>query len=200
MNAMPESTRRSYLNLEVRTAKQSSSPSEENQLRILVSGDFGGQSRSVRQSGQNADSVRVDFDNFDSVLARFAPRVDLGTGKDDSVTLRFQSLEDFHPDRLLVNFEPLLRLVELRERLLDPATSSAATTQAKELLQLPSASSEPPTTMPAHPAGQIFAQLLGKPVSDRVYRTSQASRVDHLIKQILGTPSDTAPGEDQKAS
>src|SRR6516162_9679628 len=149
---MPNSPRRSYLNLEVRTAKQSSSPSEENQLRILVSGDFGGQSRSVRQSGQNADSVRVDFDNFDSVLARFAPRVDLGTGKDDSVTLRFQSLEDFHPDRLLVNFEPLLRLVELRERLLDPATSSAAGCQAKELLQLSPVSSEPPTIMRAQPA------------------------------------------------
>jgi type VI secretion system protein ImpC len=196
---MPKSTRRSYLNVEIRTARQSSLPSDEHQLRILVSGDFGGESRSVRQSGQNADSVRVDFDNFDSVLARFGPSVDFAKGKDDSLTLRFQSLEDFHPDRVLVNFEPLLRLVELRERLLDPATSSAASTQAKELLQLPSASSEPPTTMPAQPAGQIFDQLLGKPVSDRAYRTSQGSRVDHLIKQILGTPSDIAPGEDQKA-
>jgi type VI secretion system protein ImpC len=196
---MPKSTPRSYLNVEVRTATQSSSQSDEDQLRILVSGDFGGRSMSVRQSGQNADGVRVDFDNFDSVLARFGPSLDFGTGKDDSLTLRFQSLEDFHPDRLLVNFEPLLRLVELRERLLDPATSSAASTQAKELLQLPSASSEPPKTMPVQPAGQIFDQLLGKPLSDRAYRGPQGSRVDHLIEQILGTPSDTVPGEDQKA-
>ena len=196
---MPNSPRRSYLNLEVRTARQSSSPSDENQLRILVSGDFGGQSRSIRQSGQNAESVRVDFDNFDSVLARFGPSVDFGTGKDDSLVLRFQSLEDFHPDKLLVNFQPLLELVELRELLLDPATSSAASTKAKELLQLPSASSEPPTTMPAQPAGQIFDQLLGKPVSDGAYRASKRSRVDHLIEQILGTPSDTVAGEDPKA-
>ena len=195
---MPKSTRRSYLNLELRTARESSSPSDENQLRILVSGDFSGQSRSVRQSGQNADSVRVDFDNFDSLLARFGPSVDFGTGKDDSLTHRFQSLDDFHPDRLLVNFKPLLRLVELRERLLDPTTSSAASTEAKELLQLSSASPEPPTTMPAQPAGQIFDQLLGQPVSDRAYRPSRGSRVDRLIEQILGTPSDTLPGEDQK--
>src|SRR6516164_11003848 len=190
---MPKSTRRSYLNLEVRTARESSLPSDEHQLRILVSGNFIGQSRSVRQSGQNADSVRVDFDNFDSVLARFGPTVDFGTGKDDSLTHRFQSLDDFHPDRLLVNFKPLLRLVELRERLLDPTTSSAASTEAKELLQLPSASPEPPTTMPAQPAGQIFDQLLGQPVSDRAYRPSRGSQVDRLIEQILGTPSDTLP-------
>ena len=132
---MPKSTRHSYLNLEVRTARQSSSPSDESQLRILVSGDFGGESRSLRQSSQNADSVPVDFENFDSVLARFGPTVDFGTGKDASLTLRFQSLEDFHPDKLLVNFEPLLRLVELRERLQDPASSSAANTEAKEVLQ-----------------------------------------------------------------
>ena len=77
---MPKSTRRSYLNVEVRTARQSSLLSDEDQLRILVSGDFGGQSRSVRQSGQYADSVRVDFDNFDSVLARFGPSVDFAKG------------------------------------------------------------------------------------------------------------------------
>ena len=196
---MPKSTRHSYLNLEVRTARQSSSPSDESQLRILVSGDFGGQSSLGRQSGQNADTVRIDFDNFDSVFERFGPSVDFGTGKDDSLTLQFKSLEDFHPDRLLSNFEPLLRLAELRERLLDPVTSNAASSRARELLQLSSSSSEAPTTAPVQPPGQIFDQLLGKPVSDRVYRASPRSRVDHLVEQILGTPSDTVPGEDHSA-
>ena len=196
---MPKSTSRSYLNLEIRTAKESSSPSDKDQLRILVSGAFGGQSSLGRQSGHNADSVRIDFDNFDSVLARFEPTVDFATDKDDSLTLRFQSLEDFHPDKLLHNFEPLLRLVELRERLLDPATSSAACSQAKEQLQLSPGSPEAPVTSPVRPPGQIFEELLGKPVSCRAYGASPGSRVDDLIKQILGTPSDAAPGEDQKA-
>ena len=195
---MPKSASRSYLNLEIsaRTAKASSSPSDEDQLRILVSGDFSGHSALARQSGQNADTVRVDFDNFDSVFARFGPSVDFGTGKGDSLILQFKSLEDFHPDRLLSNFEPLWRLVELRERLLDPVTSSAASSQAKELLQLSSGSSEAPTTAPVQPPGQIFGELLGKPLSDRAYRGSAELRADHLIKQILGTPSDTVPGED----
>src|SRR5262249_49864315 len=102
-------------------------------------------------------------------------------------------------DRLLSNFEPLLRLVELRERLLDPSSSSAASSQAKELLQLSSSSSEAPTTAPVQPPGQIFDQLLGKPVSDRVYRASPRSRVDHLVEKILGAPSDSVPGEDYSA-
>jgi predicted component of type VI protein secretion system len=197
---MPKSASRSYLNLEIsaRTAKASASPSDEDQLRILVSGDFGGHSGLARQSGQNADSVRVDFDNFDSAVAHFEPSIDFGAGKDDALTLRFRCLEDFHPDKLLFNFDPLLQLVELRERLLDPATSSAACSEVKKLLQLSSASSEAPTTIPDQPPGQILDQLLGKPLSDRAYRGSAESRADHLIKQILGTPSDTVPGEDLK--
>jgi hypothetical protein len=41
---------------------------------------------------------------------------------------------------------------------------------------------------------KVFENLnlmaLGKSVSDRSYRSSSGAKVDHLIKQILGTPSD----------
>ena len=196
---MPDSTRRGSLSLEfsVRNADISSSRTEQDQFRILVLGDFRGQSGLLLQPGKNADSIRVDYDNFESVLARLGPAADLGTEEGSSLTIRFQSLDDFHPDKLLKDFEPLSRLVELRKQLLDPVTASAVGPKIQELLRLSPASSEEPKTISPQSADDILNRLLGKSVSDRSYRSSSGAKVDHLIKQILGTPSDAIPSEDQ---
>src|SRR5690348_3779291 len=113
---MPDPTKRGSLSLEfsVRNADISPSRTEQDQFRILVLGDFRGRSGSLAQSGKNADSIRVDYDTFDSVLARLGPIADLGMVEGKPLTIRFQSLDDFHPDKLLKDIEPLARLVELR--------------------------------------------------------------------------------------
>jgi len=198
---MPDSTRRGSLSLEfsVRNADISSSRTEQDQFRILVLGDFRGQSGLLLQPGKNADSIRVDYENFEAVLARLGPIADLGTDEGRSLTIRFQGLDDFHPDKLLKDFEPLSQLVELRKQLLDPVTASSVGPKIQELLRLSPASSEEPKTISPQSADDTLKRLLGKSVSGRSYRSSSGAKVDHLIKQILGTPADAIPSEDQNA-
>jgi type VI secretion system ImpB/VipA family protein len=198
---MPGSTKRGSLSLEfsVRNPDVSLVRSQENQFRILVLGDFRGQSGLLAQPGTNTDSVQVDYDNFDSALARLGPIADLGTDQGRSRTIRFQSLDDFHPDKLLEDFEPLSRLVELRKQLLDPLTASAAGPKIRELLQLCSTSSEEPETTSPESAEGTLSRLLGKSLSTPSHRSFAGARVDHLIEQILGAPSDAIPSDDQNA-
>jgi type VI secretion system protein ImpB len=68
--------------------------------------------------------VEIDRDNFNKVLAATKPRlayqVDNTLQNDGSklfVELRFNDLDDFVPDQVVKQVEPLRRLLEVRERL-----------------------------------------------------------------------------------
>ncbi len=63
-------------------------------LRMLVLGYFSGQA--------TGKLVRIDRDNFETVLAGFAPQVELALGsvQGGDAVLTFKSLEDFEPDSL----------------------------------------------------------------------------------------------------
>jgi type VI secretion system protein ImpB len=68
--------------------------------------------------------VDIDRDNFDAVLRgmkpRLAFRVDNKLTKDDTnlaIELRFNSIEDFEPERVVEQVEPLKKLLEIRKQL-----------------------------------------------------------------------------------
>ena len=70
--------------------------------------------------------VEIDRDNFNDVLASCAPRlalsVDNRLAKDDTklnVELKFRSIEDFNPAEVVKQIEPLNKLFEARQRLMD---------------------------------------------------------------------------------
>lgn len=70
--------------------------------------------------------VEIDRDNFDAVLKgikpRLAYRVDNKLADDDSklgVELRFNSMDDFHPEQVVNQVEPLRKLAEARKKLSD---------------------------------------------------------------------------------
>ena len=95
-------------------------------MRILLVGDFSGRSsRRVQTHGDLATRtpVAVDIDNFDRVMQRIAPRVALGT---PGTELEFATMDDFHPDALYRRAPRLRRLGELRERMQNPSTFTAA--------------------------------------------------------------------------
>ena len=68
-------------------------------LRLLVVGDFSGQS--------TGKVTRVDRDNLDQVLRNFSPRVEVGFGNGQfgDTELVFHSLADFEPDSLYLKSE-----------------------------------------------------------------------------------------------
>ena len=68
--------------------------------------------------------VSIDRDNFDSVMKGIKPRlafkVDNRLAGDDTkmaVELRFNRLEDFEPEQVVKQVEPLRKLLEVREKL-----------------------------------------------------------------------------------
>jgi type VI secretion system protein ImpB len=70
--------------------------------------------------------VEIDRDNFNDVLASIAPRlafqVDNALAKDDTklnVELRFRHLDDFGPVAVAKQVEPLRKLLDARQRLVD---------------------------------------------------------------------------------
>jgi type VI secretion system protein ImpC len=70
-------------------------PAREDPFRIVILGDFSG--RGTRPDRVLKPPVRVDRDNFDDVLAAFAPALELpGAGR-----VAISELDDFHPDYLL---------------------------------------------------------------------------------------------------
>jgi type VI secretion system protein ImpB len=70
--------------------------------------------------------VEIDRDNFNDVLAAAAPRlafrVDNKLANDDSklaVELHFRNIDDFNPAEVVKQIEPLRKLFEARQRLMD---------------------------------------------------------------------------------
>lgn len=77
-------------------------------FRILILGDFSG------RSGAVARAVQVDVDNFDELLNRLAPSVNLALGiaGTSPVNLKFRQLSDFEPDSIFESCELLRNGIE----------------------------------------------------------------------------------------
>lgn len=91
-----------------------------------VLGDFSGQPEEPLPRVKERKLIEIDRDNFDQVLAamkpRLAYRVDNKLTNDGSkmgVELNFRSIDDFHPDSVVQQVEPLRKMVTARQRLSD---------------------------------------------------------------------------------
>jgi type VI secretion system protein ImpB len=93
---------------------------------VGVMGDFSGKPEEALPALKNRKFVEIDRDNFDQVLSGMKPRlaynVDNKLQNDGSkvgVELKFNSLDDFEPDNIVQQVEPLRKLVEARQKLSD---------------------------------------------------------------------------------
>jgi type VI secretion system protein ImpC len=154
-------------------------------LRILVLGDFSGRAGTDLSHGDQSHgdlaarrAVPIDLDNFEAVMARLAPRLDLALDGADGgrVPWRGESLDDFHPDRLYRAAEIFGPAGRLRERLLDPASFAEAAAELKR--EAGPLASEPQRDAPAAPAAEAPAQD-----EDR----------DSMLDRLLGKPTGAAP-------
>jgi type VI secretion system protein ImpB len=104
---------------------------EQKELPFVVGvlGDFSGKPDEALPEVKNRKFILIDRDNFNTVLAGMKPRLAFGVenkltaeGGRLNVELRFNSLEDFEPDQVVKQIEPLRELVEARRRLSDLLT------------------------------------------------------------------------------
>jgi type VI secretion system protein ImpB len=109
---------------------------------VGVLGDFSGKPDQPLPRLKDRKFVEIDRDNFNQVLSgmkpRLAYRVDNKLTDDGSkmnVEMRFNSIEDFEPDQLVNQVEPLRRLVEARKKLSDLLSKMDGNDKLEELLQ-----------------------------------------------------------------
>ncbi len=93
---------------------------------VGVMGDFVGKPEEMLPALKNRKFVEVDRDNFDQVLSGMKPRLAYNVenqlqndGSKMGVELKFNSIEDFEPDKVVQQVEPLRKLVEARQKLAD---------------------------------------------------------------------------------
>ena len=109
-----------------------------------VLGDFTGHPTEPLPRLKERKFVEVSPDNFDDVLKSMRPHLnfavenllseDPNAGK-LAVDLRFESMDDFSPDRVAQQVEPLRKLLELREQLSDLRGSLQGNDKLEEVLQ-----------------------------------------------------------------
>lgn len=106
-----------------------------------VLGDYSGQPKVDLPKLKERKFVAVDRDNFDDALKGMAPRLALqvdNTLKGDdsrlSVELNFNKLEDFEPQRVVEQVDPLRQLLEIRTRLSDLRNKIIGNDKLEELL------------------------------------------------------------------
>lgn len=93
---------------------------------VGVLGDFVGKSEEPLPALKNRKFVEIDPDNFNQVLAGMKPRLAFtldnklqDDGSKMGIELKFKNIEDFEPDNVVQQVEPLRKLVEARKKLSD---------------------------------------------------------------------------------
>jgi len=108
---------------------------------VGVMGDYVGKPEEALPPLKNRKFVEIDRDNFDQVLAGMKPRLAYTTdnklqddGSKMGVELKFNKLEDFEPDNVVQQVEPLRKLVEARKKLVDLMSKMDGNDKLEEIL------------------------------------------------------------------
>lgn len=137
---------------------------DESPFRILAIGDWGGDG--ARKGLNERRPIEVDRDNIDEVIAKMKASVNLSFDDGSSLSLEFNSLDDFHPDEIFRRVPMFSQLRDLRKRLKGSDTFNAAAREAREMFGINKTGSE----------------SAASPTSDE-------SASDNLLDAILTKPS-----------
>jgi type VI secretion system protein ImpB len=97
---------------------------------VGVMGDFSGNPTKPLDPLEKRKFVNIDRDNFNEVMQRFTPGLNIrventlaGDGSELALQLKFNSIEDFEPGKVVEQVEPLRKLLEQRNKLRDLLTT-----------------------------------------------------------------------------
>ncbi|MDO9006477.1 MAG: type VI secretion system contractile sheath small subunit [Aquabacterium sp.] len=118
---------------------------EQKELPFVmgVMGDFTGQPDPDKPVVRLKDRkfVNVDLDNFDEVLSGMAPRASYrvknklsADGGEFAVNLDFKKIDDFRPESVVEQVEPLRKLLEARTKLSDLRNKMAGNEKLEDVL------------------------------------------------------------------
>ncbi|WP_296943963.1 type VI secretion system contractile sheath small subunit [uncultured Massilia sp.] len=116
---------------------------ENKELPMVVGvvGDFGGNSEVPQKRLKERSFVGIDRDNFDEVMKGVEPRAAFRVknelsdeGGQFAVDLKFRSMDDFRPEAVVQQVEPLKKLLEARTKLADLRNKLAGNDKLEDLL------------------------------------------------------------------
>lgn len=174
--------------------ESSATPGAEPPFVITVMGDFQNAPDNLSTPPAERSPIDVDRDNFDQVMGRLRPtwRGELGNLPQDhgrvEIELNFCRLEDFDPDRLIDNAEPLRALAALRQALNDPARFEAVTEQVSAWLGTPTAAGATSPVSDDGPATLLEQLLRQRGPGDDRRRPAQPPRDLQLLLHQLVAP------------
>ena len=115
--------------------------SKELPFVVGVMGDFSAASEVEKTKLKDKKFINVDLDNIDEVMQSLAPRAAFqventltAEGGKLSVDLIFNTMEDFRPEQVVQQVDPLRKLLEARERLTDLRNKISNSERLEDLL------------------------------------------------------------------
>lgn len=115
--------------------------SKELPFVMGVVGDFAGASQVEQKKLKERKFIGVDSESFDDVMKGIAPRAAYRVpneltpeGGEFAVDLTFRSMNDFRPESVVEQVEPLRKLLEARTRLADLRNKLAGNDKLEDIL------------------------------------------------------------------
>ena len=109
---------------------------------VGVMGDFSGDPTEPLKPLKDRKFIQIDRDNFDQVMRRMSPGLNMrventlkGDGSEMMVNLKFESMEDFEPARVVEQVDPLRKLMQTRNKLRDLMSKADNSEQLESLLE-----------------------------------------------------------------
>jgi|SRR5690554_807029 len=107
-----------------------------------VMGDYSGDNTENRKALKERKFVQIDRDNFNEVMAKVNPKLNLqventlaGDGTTMAVDLNFESMDDFSPEAIVDQVEPLKKLLNARNKLRDLLSKADRSEELENVLE-----------------------------------------------------------------
>lgn len=107
-----------------------------------VMGDYSGDNTEDKKSLKDRKFSQIDRDNFNEVMGNISPQVNMkventleGDGSEMSVDLKFKNMEDFEPQNIVQNVDPLKKLMDTRNKLRDLLTKADRSEDLENILE-----------------------------------------------------------------
>lgn len=116
---------------------------EQKEIPFVVGvlGDYGSNPEAAQQKLKDKKFVNIDVDNFSEVMGAIAPSLTYRVpnklspdGGEFAVDLKFESMDDFRPESVVQQVEPLKKLLDARTRLADLRNKLAGNDKLEDLL------------------------------------------------------------------
>ena len=114
---------------------------KEVPFALGVLGDFSANSEKPQPRLKDKKFINVDMENIDEVMAGIEPRAFYRVpnkltekGGEFAVDLKFKSIDDFRPEAVVLQIEPLRKLLEVRTKLADLRNKLAGNETLEDIL------------------------------------------------------------------